>query len=84
MGIVFNIFRRSQFNKIPDEIWRIPVKDINGLNFFFGDLMEGKKLAIISNVGTYWYFAKVRSDSLNSLIEKFQNKGLQIIGFPCS
>jgi len=53
MGIVFIIFRRSQFNKIPDEIWRIPVKDINGLNFFFGDLMEGKKLAIISNVGTY-------------------------------
>ena len=53
------------------------------MEYILSDLMEAKKCAIIVNVASQWPFAKRNYKQLVELYDRYEQDGLQIIGFPC-
>ena len=62
----------------------IEVKDIDGLDKKIGDYLNNKKALIVVNVASECGYTNANYKELQELYEKYGEKGLEILGFPCN
>jgi glutathione peroxidase len=83
-----NVFFKNSVDKfkfdIPQNINEIKVKDIDGVDKLLGDYLKGKKASIIVNVASSCGYTDNNYKQLVELYQKYGDKGLEILGFPCN
>ncbi|KAJ1686157.1 hypothetical protein LUZ63_017547 [Rhynchospora breviuscula] len=85
--VFFNFGSLSSFGKVveedlPESIYEIYVKDIKG-NDVSLSAYKGKVLLIV-NVASNCGFTHSNYKEMNALYEKYRDKGLEILAFPCN
>jgi len=66
------------------EFDQIEVIDIDGNIKKIGDYLKNKKLLIIVNTASFCGYTKPNYSQLVELHERYKDKGLEILGFPCN
>jgi glutathione peroxidase len=85
MGSVFFKKGIDKFKfEIPNNIYDITVKDIEGVDKKVGDYMKNKKAAIIVNVASSCGYTDSNYKQLMEIYNDYEGKGLEILGFPCN
>jgi glutathione peroxidase len=62
----------------------IKVKDIEGIDKTIGDFVKNKKAVIVVNTASSCGYTDKNYRELVDLYEKYNTKGLEILGFPCN
>jgi glutathione peroxidase len=70
--------------EIPSNLNEIAVKDIDGVDKKLGEYLKDKKAAIFVNVASSCGYTDSGYKQLMELYDQYEDKGLQILGFPCN
>jgi glutathione peroxidase-family protein len=62
----------------------MPFLDSNQIEKNLGEYMVGKKCLLIVNVASGWPFAKKNYQQLVKMDQRYRDRGLVIVGFPCN
>jgi glutathione peroxidase len=86
-GLVDKIVFKSSVDKVnkstlPNELWKIAIKDIDGNNRTLQDYTANKKLFIFVNVACKCGLTGDQYLGLVELYNQYSSKGLQVLGFP--
>ncbi len=74
---------RINKNEVIPELWDMTINDINGKPITLREYKVNKKAFIFVNVACKWGLTSDNYTQLVDLYNKYKNKGLQILGFPC-
>lgn len=86
-GIAEKCFFKSGVDKvkssIPQDLWSLSIKDIEGNSKTLADYKTNKSVFVFVNVACKCGLTGDQYTELVELYNKYSDKGLQILGFPC-
>ena len=83
MGTLAFKRKKEKLNVIPNSLWDIEVVDIDGKKMKLAEF-RGHKALIIVNVASHCGLTNVQYKGLVKLHEKYKDRGLEILAFPCN
>ena len=75
--------KKEKLDGIPKMLWEIAVKDIDGNTLKLEEFKKYKAL-LITNVASGCSLTNKQYRGLVKLHEKYRDRGLEILGFPCN